>query len=111
MDYKIEKLDKCVMIKMLSPKLDIDVSSSLKADLVLLVGDNNVNMVFDLSECNYCDSSGLSAILVGNRLCNNCKGKFILSNLHKNVERLVFITQLDDVLNIVENVEEGLRLF
>ena len=68
-------------------------------------------MIFDLSECDYCDSSGLSAILVGNRLCKNSKGKFILYGLHKNVERLVFITQLDDVLNIVENTEEALKLF
>ena len=36
-------------------------------------------MVVDLSATKYCDSSGLSSILVANRLCKNVEGTFVLS--------------------------------
>lgn len=64
----------------------------------------------DLSNCRYCDSSGLSAILVANRLCKNANGIFVLCGLQTAVERLVTISQLDSVLNITTTVEKAEEL-
>ncbi|MCG8701050.1 MAG: STAS domain-containing protein [Bacteroidales bacterium] len=68
------------------------------------------NIVLDLSKCRYCDSSGLSAILVANRLCKNANGVFVLTGLNDAVERLITISQLDTVLNITSSVEEAVGL-
>ena len=46
----------------------------------------------------YCDSSGLSAILLGNRLCKDAGGKFIIASLKPNVQKLIEISQLNSVL-------------
>ena len=67
-------------------------------------------MILDLSQCRYCDSSGLSAILVANRLCKNASGIFVLTGLQTAVERLVTISQLDTVLNITTSVEKAEEL-
>ncbi|HPY82302.1 MAG: STAS domain-containing protein [Bacteroidales bacterium] len=109
MDCKITKKDSYTLIEILSDKLDSQIAPSLKSELVLISGNKEKNIILDLSNCRYCDSSGLSAILVANRLCKNANGIFVLCGLQTAVERLITISQLDSVLNItttVENAEE-----
>jgi anti-anti-sigma factor len=67
-------------------------------------------MILDLSESRYCDSSGLSAVLIGNRLCRDAEGSFVLTGLQPSVEKLVQISQLDKVLKIVPTASEGFDL-
>ena len=110
MEFKIEKLDNFTQIEVLIDKLDIHIAPSLKSELVLIAGNGEKNIILDLSNCRYCDSSGLSAILVANRLCKNANGVFVLSGLQTAVERLITISQLDTVLNITKTVDEAIGI-
>jgi len=110
MEFKIEKLDNYTQIEVLIDKLDTHIAPSLKSELVLIAGNGEKNIILDLSNCRYCDSSGLSAILVANRLCKNANGIFVLSGLQTAVERLITISQLDTVLNITKTVEEAVQI-
>ena len=74
MDFKIDKLDGFTLVQVLKEKLDTHVAPTLKSELVLLAGNGEKNILLDLGKCTYCDSSGLSAILVANRLCKNADG-------------------------------------
>jgi anti-anti-sigma factor len=94
----------------LEEKLDTHIAPTLKSELVLVSGNGEKNIILDLSKCRYCDSSGLSAILVANRLCKNASGTFVLTGLNDAVERLITISQLDTVLNITNSIEEGVDL-
>lgn len=107
MEFKIEKLGNHTLIQVLAEKLDTHIAPTLKSELVLISGNGEKNIILDLSNCRYCDSSGLSAILVANRLCKNANGTFVLTGLNDAVERLITISQLDTVLNITENVPEA----
>jgi anti-anti-sigma factor len=110
MEFKIEKLDNFTQIEVLIDKLDTHIAPSLKSELVLIAGNGEKNIILDLSNCRYCDSSGLSAILVANRLCKNANGVFVLSGLQTAVERLITISQLDTVLNITKTVDEAIGI-
>ena len=110
MEFKIEKLEKYTLIQVLEEKLDTHIAPTLKSELVLISGNGEKNIILDLSKCRYCDSSGLSAILVANRLCKNANGIFVLTGLNDAVERLITISQLDTVLNITNSTEEGVEL-
>ncbi len=110
MEFKIDKLESYTLIKVVEEKLDTHVAPTLKSELVLVSGNGEKNIVLDLENVRYCDSSGLSAILVANRLCKNANGTFILTGLNEAVERLITISQLDTVLNITNTVEEGAEL-
>ncbi len=110
MEFKIEKLDNHTLIQVLEEKLDTHIAPTLKSELVLVSGNGEKNIILDLSKVRYCDSSGLSAILVANRLCKNANGTFVLTGLNDAVERLITISQLDTVLNITDTVEEGTQL-
>ncbi|MBN1251588.1 MAG: STAS domain-containing protein [Bacteroidales bacterium] len=105
--YNIQQNDNYTVIKVLVEKLDTNIAPALKSELVLIAGNGEKNMIIDLSECRYCDSSGLSAILVANRLCKNSRGTFVLTGLQTAVERLITISQLDTVLNIKDNIEDS----
>jgi len=110
MEFKIDKLENYTLIQVLEEKLDTHIAPSLKSELVLISGNGEKNIILDLNKCRYCDSSGLSAILVANRLCKNAGGKFVLTGLNDAVERLIIISQLDTVLNITETVNEAVEL-
>jgi len=110
MDFKIEKLDGFVSVTMLNQKLDTTVAPTLKSELILLAGNSEKNILLDLSNCNYCDSSGLSAILVANRLCKNSEGVFILAGLQPPVERLITVSQLDSVITIAPTAKDGVEM-
>ncbi|MCG8411473.1 MAG: STAS domain-containing protein [Bacteroidales bacterium] len=107
MEFKIEKLEKYTLIQVMEEKLDTNVAPNLKSELVLISGKGEKNIILDLSNCRYCDSSGLSAILVANRLCKNANGTFVLTGLNDAVDRLITISQLDTVLKIAYSVEEA----
>ncbi|MCQ2374763.1 MAG: STAS domain-containing protein [Salinivirgaceae bacterium] len=110
MEFKIEKLDNFTQIEVLIDKLDTHIAPSLKSELVLIAGNGEKNIILDLSNCRYCDSSGLSAILVANRLCKNASGTFVLVGLQTAVERLITISQLDTVLNITKDIDSAKKI-
>jgi anti-anti-sigma factor len=110
MDFNIEKQNGFVMIQLLKEKLDTSVAPTLKSELVLLAGNNEKNILLDLSKCNYCDSSGLSAILVANRLCKNSEGVFVLAGLQPAVEKLITVSQLDSVISIAPTTNDGIEM-
>src|SRR6056297_1291247 len=107
MEFNIEKHDHHTLIQVLSEKLDTNVAPSLKSELVLISGKGERNIILDLNQVKYCDSNGLSAILVANRLCKNSNGTFVLTGLNDAVDRLITISQLDTVLNIANSKGEA----
>jgi anti-anti-sigma factor len=110
MEFKIDKLENYTLIEVMEEKLDTHIAPTLKSELVLVSGNGEKNIILDLDKVRYCDSSGLSAILVANRLCKNANGTFVLTGLNEAVERLITISQLDTVLNITNTVDEGTDL-
>ena len=97
-------------ISILVEKLDTHIAPAVKSELVLIAGNGEKNIIIDLQKARYCDSSGLSAILVANRLCKNANGTFVLTGLQNAVERLISISQLDTVLNIEGSIEKAVDL-
>ena len=88
-------------------KLDASNASELKAEIVMINKNSINNMIIDLSQTKYCDSSGLSAILIGNRLCKDSSGKMVVCGLQPNVAKLIKISQLDKVFTIADDIESA----
>ena len=109
-NFTIDKKEKYTLVTIHVEKLDSRVSPILKSELVVINAGGEKNIIIDLNECRYCDSSGLSAILIGNRLCKNENGTFVLSGLQNSVSKLISISQLDSVLQITPTVDEAVQL-
>lgn len=107
MNFSKEEKDNYTVVTSNVEKLDSTNAPELKSELVLINKNSVNNIVLDMSNSRYCDSSGLSAILIGNRLCKDSGGKFVISGLQPNVMKLVEISQLNNVLNIEESLAEA----
>ena len=107
MSITIENKDSYNVIKIHKEKLDSTLSPDLKAEFVVLNKAGTKNIVVDLDEVQYCDSSGLSALLIGNRLCNELKGKFVINSLQPMVKKMIQISQLDKILLISDSLEKA----
>lgn len=112
MKFSIDKQEKHLVFKLEEEKLDSSLAPNLKSEFVTLNAEGDANIVFDLSMTKYIDSSGLSSILVANRLCDNINGKLILAGVSDHVMKLFKISQLDSVITMLPTVEEAIdRLF
>lgn len=110
MDFRVAQENSTAVVVTNVEKLNATNASELKSELMKL-GNNGVNnIIIDMSNTKYCDSSGLSAILVANRLCKDRNGNFVLCGLQTNVEKLIQIAQLDRVLSIAEGEAEAQAL-
>lgn len=110
MKFEIEQKEKAVIVRTNVEKLDALHAPELKSEFVVLAGNGNKNIILDMSASRYCDSSGLSAVLVGNRLCRDSGGTFVLCGLQDAVAKLVSISQLDSVLKITPTASEAIDL-
>lgn len=108
MHFSLDKTEKYVVIKLHEQKLNTLIAAELKSELLLLNTQGFNNIILDLEESLYCDSSGLSAILVGNRLCRNSSGLFVITGLSDTVMKLVQISQLDQVLNLALTANDAI---
>jgi len=107
MNYMIEKGEKFTTITFKNDKLINVVSTDLKDDIVRLTGEDNVNIILDLGEATYCDSSGLSALIFTNRLCRDSGGRLVICQLQDMVAKLVEISHLNDLLKITPTLAEA----
>ncbi|MBM3403112.1 MAG: STAS domain-containing protein [Bacteroidetes bacterium] len=110
MKCTVDKHEKYVLIKLNENKLNSLISPQLKSEFILSNSEGQRNIILDLSNVKYSDSSGLSSLLVGHRICKNSDGIFILTGINENISRLISISQLENILNIVGSVDEGIDL-
>ena len=110
MKFTVDKHEKYVLLKLNESKLNSLITPQLKSELILINTEGQRNIILDLCQVKFADSSGLSSLLVGHRLCKNTAGTFILTGLNDAVARLITISQLDNVLSIVPTTSEAIDL-
>ena len=110
MNFIVRKEANYSYVKVIRDRLDSFISPELKAELVMLSGEGASNIIVDLKDCDYCDSSGLSAILVGNRICEDSGGIFIICNLSPAVDKMIRMAMLDSILLITPDLKEAEQL-
>lgn len=107
MKYTIDKSTDIVKFKLEEENLNSLIAPGLKSEFIILRNEGVKNLVFDMSEVNYVDSSGLSSILTANRLWKDY-GNFILSDIKNDfVNKLIEISRLDSILIISDNMKEA----
>tara|TARA_B110000503_G_scaffold46753_2_gene76279 strand:+ start:1752 stop:2141 length:390 start_codon:yes stop_codon:yes gene_type:complete len=107
MKFTTELRDQIAIVTSHVEKLDALHAPELKGELLRIAKDGINRIILDLTESRYCDSSGLSAVLIGNRLCRDTEGTFVLCGMQPSVEKLVQISQLDRVLTITPTSSEA----
>lgn len=108
--FKIEEGEQHVVVHVLVEKFDSIAAPDIKSEFVFLNKNNHRNIIVNLADSRYIDSSGLSALLTGNRLCKEVNGSFVLCCLQPAVEKLISISQLTTVFEITPKLKEAVDL-
>lgn len=84
------------------------IAPDLKSEFVIFRNEGIPNFILDLSNVKYVDSSGLSAILTGNRLWKRF-GAFVITGIeHPAVEKLLKISRLETILTVLPTASEAI---
>ena len=108
-NFEFKKNGDVAIFKLLEKSFDASIAGLVKGELTILLSAEDVRkLVFDLSEIEYCDSSGLSAILLSFRILQTNDGQIRLASPQKSVKTLIEISQLNRVLPITDTVDEAI---
>ena len=108
MKYSLDKKEKYAAFKLEEEYLNSIIAPLLKSEFVFLRNEGVKNLIFDLSSVKYVDSSGLSAILTANRLWKDY-GTFVITGVdHAPVKKLIEISRLETILNIIPSLAESI---
>ena len=109
MKFDITKNTHHTVLKLRERKLDVAVSPELKGEFILLCRPTLQSLVVDLTDVEFCDSSGLSALLIADRQMRGHGGRVSLVGVHKKVMALLKISQLDRVFLIFDTVAKATK--
>jgi anti-anti-sigma factor len=96
-------------LTILEDRLNSIFAPIMKEEILLLNTMGSKNIILNLKNVQYIDSSGLSVLLRGNSICDNSDGYFVICNPSEHVTKLINISQLQSVLNIATNEEEAIE--
>jgi len=102
MKFDVHKNGNGVTLIVHERKLDSAIAAELKGEFLLLCKPKVDTLTIDLAEVEFCDSSGLSALLIADRKMKEHGGSVRLLHVHKKVLSLLKISMLDRVFEIDE---------
>jgi len=91
-------------------EVDLLTIGDLKAAVRRAFEHEGADLVFDLTAATFVDSSGLVALVGGQRAARAHGGRLVVVNVDPGIARSLSITALDQLLTVVDSVEEALRL-
>jgi anti-sigma B factor antagonist len=103
MKFDVQKNGTSVTFKLKERKLDSSIAPEVKGEFLILCAPKVQTLVVDLADVEFCDSSGLSALLIADRKMKEVGGKVQLTHVHKKVAGLLKISMLDRVFEIKES--------
>jgi anti-sigma B factor antagonist len=100
MKFDVEKNATSATLMLKEKKLDSTIAAELKGEFVLLCTPKLKTLTINLAEVEFCDSSGLSALLIAERKMKEHGGTVRLVHAHKKVLSLLKISMLDRLFQI-----------
>lgn len=106
MNYDINEQEQHILLTINEKKITNLNAPNLKAEIVKL-SQKNKSVVCDFKNLDYLDSSGLSSLLIANRIFTERNHLFALCNISDKINNLIQLTKLDNVFLILETVPEA----
>ncbi len=108
MKYSLDKQEKYTIFGLNEENLNSLIAPNLKSEFVFLRNEGVKNLILNIADVHYVDSSGLSAILTANRLWKDY-GTFILTGVsYPAVTKLIEISRLETILTIIPTLQESI---
>lgn len=111
MKFEIEQDETYTVVTLKAERLDSKVAPEIKSQIILMVNSSDHgDLILDLSSVIFADSSGLSALLMAQRLYRDSDRKLVICGLTEKVNKLIEISQLHSVFTITSNRTTAIEL-
>jgi len=111
MNLQSEKKKDVTILYVKEERLDAHNSGDLKVELAGHFEGNEKNIVVDLKDVRFIDSSGLGALVSGFKNAISHQGSLKLSSLQPQVKSMFELTRLHRVFEIFNSSEEALETY
>jgi anti-sigma B factor antagonist len=108
MIVRVEDKGTAVLIEVKEERLDAHNSGDLKAQMLNLFEEGKQQLVIDLQEVRFVDSSGLGALVSGFKNASARNGNLKLCGLQPQVKSMFELTRLHRVFEIFPTAQEAL---
>ncbi len=109
MNIETNDINGILVVKPQEKRIDSANASGFKSSMVDFILQNNTKIALDLSEIDFMDSSGLSALLSTFKTISK-QGRMVLFGVGSNVGKLLSITRLDKgIFEIHPDQQNALR--
>ncbi|MBK7258866.1 MAG: STAS domain-containing protein [Ignavibacteriae bacterium] len=102
MKFEVQNDGTSVTLTLHEKKLDSTMASELKGEFLIIAKPKIDHLIIDLKEVEFCDSSGLSALLIAERKMKEHGGTVRLLNANQKVMSLLKISMLDRLFEFTE---------
>ena len=109
MQFEVKNNGAITIFKLKDKKLDATISPELKGEFLILCSGQTKQLIIDMTDVEFCDSSGLSALLIAERKMRELGGVVKLAGVHKKVLSLIKISHLDRAFSIYDTVSKALK--
>ncbi|MDA3861014.1 MAG: STAS domain-containing protein [Melioribacteraceae bacterium] len=110
-DFEFTTHNEITIFKLNESRFNSSIAGFVKAEFSITLSEEVNKLVVDMSQVAYCDSSGLSALLLAFRILQAAEGEIKIAAPQKSVRTLIEISQLDKILPIYNSVEEAINEF
>lgn len=111
MEIKTERTEGICVLFVMEDRLDANNSEELKAELKRLFESGTKDLVIDLKQILFIDSSGLGVLVSGYKNASILHGSLKLSNLQSQVKSMFELTRLHRVFDIFMTVDDALQSY
>jgi anti-sigma B factor antagonist len=111
MNMEIEEKNEVVIVYVKEERLDAHNSGDLKLEMQRLFLEGKKNVLVDLLEVRFIDSSGLGALVSGFKNAISNQGNLKLSSLQPQVKSMFELTRLHRVFEIFPSAADALENF
>ncbi len=111
MNLQIEDKGTAVLMQVKEERLDAHNSGELKSQMLRLFEEGKSNLIVDLADVRFVDSSGLGALVSGFKNASSRNGSLKLTGLQMQVKSMFELTRLHRVFEIFTDPEDALASF
>ena len=111
MNFKTETTDNRTIVFVREERLDAHNSNDLRTEMNRIFDSGSKNLIIDLREVRFIDSSGLGALVSGFKNASTRQGSLKLSGLQTQVKSMFELTRLHRIFDIYPNTDEALNSY
>ncbi|MFQ5627225.1 MAG: STAS domain-containing protein [bacterium] len=108
MQFESKKSGNVTIVSILESRVDAKIAVDFRDSIADLINSGNHNLVVDLSEVDFVDSSGLGAIVSSLKILGR-KGDMALSGVRPTVMSLFKLTRMDKVFRMFDDEAEAAK--